>query len=398
MTSGSQGREGVDDVTRELPVVTAPPAFTQRPVPQRPADAPQYTADPVPQYWEPPRGYWGQPWPEQGYGLQYPRSGVGRARRFAKRVLVILLLLVLSPIALFGACMVWSNAGDRAGLADPDQPSTGSQVGGPSDSSNGADADNGNGEDQGHGGVGDIAEDVGKGARDIWEGLRRGWGSGGQDDAGTDAAPSASTGTGAARSALQALDSLPGPANAPGDWNSVTADNTGSPVFQAGTGRTGWFGPAWADVDRNGCDTRNDVLDRDLSDKTVADNGCQVLAGVLDDPYTGSRISFKRGKDTSSAVQIDHVVPLHYAYVNGAWQWDAQKRLAFANDMDNLLAVDGPANQAKGDKGPASWMPGNTAYHCEYAQRFVSVSSEYGLGIPEQDKAALRDALASCAD
>ena len=158
------------------------------------------------------------------------------------------------------------------------------------------------------------------------------------------------------------------------------------------------FGQRWADTDHNGCDTRNDVLDRDLSDKTVADNGCQVLAGVLDDPYTGNRIGFQRGKDTSSAVQIDHIVPLHYAYVNGAWQWDAQKRLAFANDMDNLLAVDGPANQAKGDRGPASWMPGNAAYHCEYAQRFVSVASDYGLGVPEQDKAALRDALASCAD
>lgn len=116
------------------------------------------------------------------------------------------------------------------------------------------------------------------------------------------------------------------------------------------------FGKGWKDTDHNGCDTRNDILRRDLV-SIVAETrgrGCKILSGILNDPYTGKLIEFKRGNDTSSAVQIDHVVALSDAWQKGARGIGESKRLEFANDPENLLAVDGPANQQKSDSDAAS--------------------------------------------
>ena len=129
------------------------------------------------------------------------------------------------------------------------------------------------------------------------------------------------------------------------------------------------FGQAWADVDRNGCDTRNDVLRRDLA--AVVAQDCVVLSGTLDDPYTGVPIAFARGPG-SSAVQIDHVVALSDAWQTGAQSWTPVTREAFANDPANLLAVDGPANQEKGAGDAATWLPPNRGYRCVYALRQVA--------------------------
>lgn len=88
------------------------------------------------------------------------------------------------------------------------------------------------------------------------------------------------------------------------------------------------FGQAWADIDRNGCDQRNDVLARDFAGKTFkpGTNDCVVLTGVLADPFTGKTINFVRGQDTSSAVQIDHLIPLSLAHQTGAQQLDPKTR------------------------------------------------------------------------
>lgn len=146
------------------------------------------------------------------------------------------------------------------------------------------------------------------------------------------------------------------------------------------------FGPSWEDVDRNGCDTRNDILQRDLVQTRIDPGGCTVVSGTLNDPYTGKTIQFVRGKDTSAAVQIDHVVPLSYAWKNGASSWDAEKRLQFANDPDNLMAVDGPTNGSKSDKGPSEFMPPNEAYQCEYIGKFQAVTQKYDLTITSEDQ------------
>jgi hypothetical protein len=155
------------------------------------------------------------------------------------------------------------------------------------------------------------------------------------------------------------------------------------------------FGQAWADVDKNGCDTRNDVLARDLVDERTENDDCTVLAGTLDEPYTGSREAFVRGPD-SADVQIDHVVALADAWETGAQKWSPEKRLAFANDPANLLAVDGPANQDKGAGDAATWLPPNTGYRCVYVLRQIRVKAAYGLWVTAAEHDSLAHELGRC--
>jgi Protein of unknown function (DUF1524) len=164
------------------------------------------------------------------------------------------------------------------------------------------------------------------------------------------------------------------------------------------------FGDAWTDDNdapggHNGCDTRDDILNRDLVDKTyVSIKRCPdaVATGTLHDPYTNAMIAFTRGAHTGEAIQIDHIVPLSFSWDQGAWNWTPEKRIRFANDPANLLAVQGQANQDKGDKQPAYWMPPNTAFHCQYAMQFIAVMRGYGLAVDEPSVPVLRDAAATC--
>jgi hypothetical protein len=158
------------------------------------------------------------------------------------------------------------------------------------------------------------------------------------------------------------------------------------------------FGQAWADVDRNGCDTRDDVLRRDLSSFVLktGTHGCLVLSGTLHDPYTGTAIAFLRGQSTSAEVQIDHVVALSDAWQKGAQPWSTSRRTTFANDSLNLLAVDGPTNARKGDGDAATWLPPNRAYRCSYAARQVAVKAKYGLWVTGAERDALARILAPC--
>ena len=158
------------------------------------------------------------------------------------------------------------------------------------------------------------------------------------------------------------------------------------------------FGQRWADVDRNGCDTRNDILARDLTDVVYRSgtNDCVVDTGVLVDPYSGQRIEFMKGNTTSTAVQIDHVVALADAWQKGAQAWDAEKRLRFANDPLNLLAVGRTPNQQKGDGDAATWLPANKPYRCAYAARQVAVKAEYGLWVTPAERDQLAAVLKTC--
>ena len=115
----------------------------------------------------------------------------------------------------------------------------------------------------------------------------------------------------------------------------------------------------WADPDGNGCDTRNDILKRDLKSITYkyANDRCTVLTGVLEDPYSGSSMNFLRGVGTSSLIQIDHVVAVSDAWQKGAFKWGNSTKVAFYNDPLNLLAVQGRLNSQKGDGDAATWLP-----------------------------------------
>lgn len=158
------------------------------------------------------------------------------------------------------------------------------------------------------------------------------------------------------------------------------------------------FGQNGFDSDRNGCDTRNDILRRDLTDLVIKEdsNGCKVLRGALIDPYSGDAMTFVSGVNTSVLVQIDHVVPLAWAWDNGASVWTTEQRQDFANDPRNLLAVSGELNQEKSASGPASWLPPNRAAHCDYATIFTGVLVEYRLSVPSDDRAVLAQVLSGC--
>ncbi|MFC8241321.1 HNH endonuclease family protein [Streptomyces chartreusis] len=154
------------------------------------------------------------------------------------------------------------------------------------------------------------------------------------------------------------------------------------------------FGYAWMDtadgvpLARNGCDTRNDLLK--LHGRNVefrAGSDCVVVSMDLYDPYTGKDIAWKKSKATE--VQIDHVVPLSYAWQMGAARWSEEKRRRLANDVLNLLPVSGPANSAKRDSGPASWLPPNKSIRCSYGVRFAQVAQKYELAVTSADKAMM---------
>jgi hypothetical protein len=157
------------------------------------------------------------------------------------------------------------------------------------------------------------------------------------------------------------------------------------------------FGFRQTDTDGNGCDARDDVLARDLTDVRYKYAGsCTVESGTLADPYTGQTIHFVRGKDTSRLVQIDHVVALENAWQSGARDWDDAQRHVFGNDPYNLLPVDGQANQEKGSASAAYWLPTNGEYRCEYVARQVGVKDKYQLTVTSKEKDAMLAVLHSC--
>ena len=156
------------------------------------------------------------------------------------------------------------------------------------------------------------------------------------------------------------------------------------------------FGQAWLDADRNGCDTRNDVLRRDIAAAVLAvgTHGCVVLSGVLHDPYLGSDVTFVRGPEDQ--VDIDHVVALGNAWVTGAARFDIRKRAALANDPLGLLAVDAHSNRSKGDGDAATWLPSYRPFRCAYVARQVAVKRKYGLWVTPPERAAMMRVLAAC--
>jgi hypothetical protein len=152
------------------------------------------------------------------------------------------------------------------------------------------------------------------------------------------------------------------------------------------------YGTPWADVDHNGCDTRNDILARDLTHTVIASD-CTVTTGILSDPYTLKQIQHIAGR---SAIDIDHVVSLGNAWQTGSFQWPSTKRIAFANDPLNLLAVDASANRQKGDGDAATWLPPNKAYRCPMVARQIAVKAKYGLWVTPAERDAMSRVLSTC--
>ncbi|TXL87020.1 HNH endonuclease [Streptomyces sp. IB2014 016-6] len=202
---------------------------------------------------------------------------------------------------------------------------------------------------------------------------------------------------GRATSPLKNADgTAPGLAPLTGDADLAVAGKLIATLSVKGRGpKTGYdrdeFGYAWMDtadgvpLARNGCDTRNDLLKlhgRHVQFRSGSD--CVVVAMDLYDPYTGKDIDWKKAKATE--VQIDHVVPLSYSWQMGAARWPESKRKQLANDVLNLLPVEGRANSAKRDSGPASWLPPNKKIRCSYAVRFAQVAAKYEMPVTAADR------------
>lgn len=151
----------------------------------------------------------------------------------------------------------------------------------------------------------------------------------------------------------------------------------------------------------NGCDTRNDILARDL-DNVKKDGKCTVVAGRLWDPYGTEKnpydhyIDFKRGAKTSSAVQIDHIVALGNVWASGGDKLSPEDRLRVANDPINLIAVDGPENGKKQDKDASEWLPHNDKLHCLYAASQIRVKAKYHLTVTPAEKDTLSKLITQC--
>ena len=152
----------------------------------------------------------------------------------------------------------------------------------------------------------------------------------------------------------------------------------------------------WSDLDRNGCDARNDTLKRDLTDITYKEGtrDCKVIAGQLLDPFSGKVIIFS---PTKVVIDIDHVVALSNAWQTGAAYFDKAVRTQIANDPLNLLAVDSKLNRQKGDGDAATWLPPSKSFRCAYVARQVAVKAKYKLWVSEPEKVAITKILSSCA-
>lgn len=152
------------------------------------------------------------------------------------------------------------------------------------------------------------------------------------------------------------------------------------------------FYPGWPTVE--GCSLRQRILKRELGETAVLD-GCNVISGEFDEPYTGEHMILKDRSEVAK-IQIDHVVALSDAWQKGAQYKDYETRNKIATDPLNLLAVDGPANNQKSDADAATWLPANKKFRCQYVARQVSVKYKYGLWVTQAEKTAISKVLENC--
>lgn len=168
-----------------------------------------------------------------------------------------------------------------------------------------------------------------------------------------------------------------------------TAPTTPPPTSTPGDYDRSEFGSGWIDADGDGCDTREEVLLRDAVEYTLGPDGCIDHVVILG-PYTGQRIEGR------SEIDVDHVFALANAWESGAWAWTDSRREAFANDENNLLAVQDNENQSKGSRGPDEWRPPRREYWCAYAGIYEETAARWQLQISAAEREALDELLATC--
>ena len=174
--------------------------------------------------------------------------------------------------------------------------------------------------------------------------------------------------------------------------NASDSPTPPAPSIQSAAYNRSVFG-GWSDQDNDCQNTRHErLIALTLSAVELSGDGCLVVAGRWKDPYTGRVITVAQELD------VDHVVPLRWAWEHGAAAWEENKRKQFANDPANLLPVSIKANTSKGAKGPLDWMPPNEDFACEYVLRFSRVIYRYGLELPGEQAESLEALIAQKCD
>ena len=149
----------------------------------------------------------------------------------------------------------------------------------------------------------------------------------------------------------------------------------------------------WYDADRDGCNTRKEVLIAESLDPVQIGSGCSISGGRWFSIYDNVETT------DSSKFDIDHMVPLSEAWDSGAWNWNADQRKHFANDLDQpffLIAVTASSNRSKSDRDPAQWMPPNAGYHCTYVRIWIEIKRAWDLSVDQAEHDYLANKLASC--
>ncbi|MEU6814097.1 HNH endonuclease family protein [Streptomyces sp. NPDC046860] len=185
-------------------------------------------------------------------------------------------------------------------------------------------------------------------------------------------------------------------AHAPGDTVTLSVREALAQLPVRTEDRTGYRRTLfrhWVDADKDGCNTRNEVL---LEEAVVAPEQtgtCTLTGGSWFSPYDDCTVDGPRGLD------IDHLVPLAEAWDSGASAWSPAEREAYANDLGDardLIAVSAASNRSKADQDPATWLPTAVGYRCTYVANWVADKSRWGLAIDPAERAALGGLLEDC--
>lgn len=151
----------------------------------------------------------------------------------------------------------------------------------------------------------------------------------------------------------------------------------------------------WLDSDRDGCNTRAEVLISEALAALTQHGRCTIDSGSWYSPYDGVTLTSAR------KVDIDHMIPLKEAWLSGAYRWDAATRASFANDLGypaSLIAVSASSNRSKSDRDPSAWMPSNAGFLCEYAAIWVAVKYRWSLTVDSAERNTLANTLANCGE
>ena len=147
----------------------------------------------------------------------------------------------------------------------------------------------------------------------------------------------------------------------------------------------------WIDEDKNGCNTRAEVLIVEAVVKPKVGKRCVLTGGRWLSAYDGKKIK------KASRLDVDHMIPLAEAWRSGAWAWTPIQRQNFANDLSDpraLIAVSFSQNRSKGDKDPSRWLP--KIDQCTYISNWIAIKTRYSLSVDNAEAVTLDRYIASC--